>query len=267
MIGSAVVPVVLLALMLGLALGSFANVLIYRVPAGLSIVSPPSACPACGARIKARHNVPVAGWLVLRGRCASCGDAISPRYPIVEALVGALFVLVVIVAGPSVEALLLCGLVYFGVVLSAIDLETRRLPDPLTGAFAIYVAGVIVLGAATSGEWGDVLRALGGAGILGVLYLGAFLAYPKGMGFGDVKLAPSLGALLGWFGWPALVVGGFAAFLWGAIVGVGAMVAARRGRGVAIPFGPWMFVGAVTGVVAGAPVAAWYLDIIGIDLS
>ncbi|MDN4473351.1 prepilin peptidase [Demequina zhanjiangensis] len=257
----------LLAGLIGLALGSFANVLIHRVPSGASIVSPPSACPACGARIRARHNVPVVGWLVLRGRCADCGEPISPRYPIIEGLVGVLFAGIVAVGGLTVGTALALGLAYFGVVLSAIDLETRRLPNPLTGAFAIYVGAVILVGAAATGDWGAALRALIGAAVLGLLYFLAFFLYPKGMGFGDVKLAPTLGALLAWFGWDVLAVGGFAAFVWGAAFGIVSMIASRRSHGVTIPFGPWMFAGAVTGLVVGGAVASWYLGLVGLDIA
>ncbi|MDN4489393.1 prepilin peptidase [Demequina sp. SYSU T00068] len=252
------------AFVLGLLLGSFANVLIHRIPQGLSIVSPPSACPSCGSRIKARHNVPVLGWLVLRGRCADCSEPISWRYPLVELGTGLAFAATAWWNGLDWTLPLLLALVYFGIVLTVIDLEQRRLPDPLTLAFGISVGVGILTVSIGTGDWSGALRALIGAAALGGLYLIAFIVYPRGMGFGDVKLAPSLGALLGLIGWPALVVGGFAAFLWGAIAGVVAMARARRGRGVAIPFGPWMFAGAVTGILIGPAVSGWYLEMVGL---
>lgn len=255
---------VAIASIAGVMLGSFANVLIHRVPRAQSIVSPPSACPRCGRRIRARHNLPVVGWLWLRGRCADCGAPISPRYPLVEFGTAVAFGAITWITGPSVETLPLLGMVYFGIVLSAIDIEHRRLPDALTLAFAISTAASVVGGAWVTGDWDDVLRACWGALILGCLYLGAFVAYPKGMGFGDVKLAPTIGAVLGFFGWGELAVGGFAAFLIGGSVGVLAMVRARRGRGVAIPFGPSMFAGAIIGVACGEAVATWYFDLIGL---
>ncbi|MDN4486707.1 prepilin peptidase [Demequina sp. SYSU T00039] len=250
--------------LLGLLLGSFANVLIYRVPEGLSVVSPPSACPACGERIKAQYNVPVIGWLVLRGRCADCGVPISKRYPLVELGTGVAFAATAAWNGLDWMLPVLLALVYFGIVLTAIDLEHRRLPDPLTVAFAVAVATSTIAFSVAEGEWSGAVRAVIGAAALGGLYLLAFIVYPKGMGFGDVKLAPSIGALLGLIGWPALVVGGFAAFLWGAAAGVVAMARTRRGRGVAIPFGPWMFAGAVTGIVVGPTVSGWYLEMVGL---
>lgn len=253
-----------IAVIVGLVLGSFANVLIHRVPRGISVVSPPSACPSCGATIRAWHNVPVLGWLWLRGRCAGCGAHISARYPVVEAVTALGFVAVVDATGPDWSAPALLGLFYFAIVLSAIDLEWRRLPNLLTGAFAVVTVLSVLAAGIADGAWSDGVRALWGAVILGVLYLGAFVAYPKGMGLGDVKLAPSIGAVLGFLGWSQLAVGGFAAFLWGGLFGLAAMVRARRGRGVAIPFGPWMFAGAITGVVVGAPVVAWYLELVGL---
>lgn len=249
---------------LGLLLGSFANVLVYRIPRGDSIVSPPSSCPGCASRIRARHNVPVLGWLWLRGRCADCSAPISPRYPLVELWMGLSFAGVTAASGATVVTPLLLALVFFGTVLSLIDLDVRRLPNPLTAAFAITVAVGVLSAAALTGDWNAALRALWGALILGALYLAAFVVFPKGMGFGDVKLAPTLGALLGFLGWAQLAVGGFAAFLWGGLFGLAAMAQARRGKGVAIPFGPWMFVGAATGVLVGVPVADWYLGFVGL---
>lgn len=250
---------------LGLVLGSFANVLIHRVPLGESIVSPPSACPRCGQHIRARHNVPVIGWLWLRGRCADCGAPISARYPLVELATGLVFALVAGVVGVSTELPVLLALAYFSIVLSAIDLDTQRLPDPLVLAFGVAVVASIVLAALASTDGWAAIRAVIGAVALGAFYFVAFLIYPRGMGFGDVKLALVLGATLAWFGWAQLLVGAFAAFLWGAVVGLIAMTIRRQGRGLRIPFGPWMFVGAWTGLVVGAPVASWYLNVAGVS--
>ncbi|MDN4482050.1 prepilin peptidase [Demequina sp. SYSU T0a273] len=250
--------------MVGLLLGSFANVLIHRIPRGESIVRPASRCPACGRPVRPGENIPVLSWLWLRGRCAGCQAPISGRYPLVELTVGIGFFVVVWAMGATWQALAVVALVYFGVVLSAIDLEHHRLPDRLTGAFAI-VAGLCVLGVGVSaGSWEAPLRALVGAAALGLLYGVTFVVYPRGMGFGDVKLAPSIGAVLGVLGWAPLVVGAFAAFLWGAIAGVVTMVRSGRRKGVGIPFGPWMFVGALTGVLAGDAIADWYLGLMGL---
>ena len=254
-----IAPLTVLALVVGLCVGSFANVVIYRVPAGLSVVSPGSHCPQCERPIRARHNVPVLGWLWLRGKCADCRAPISGRYPTVEFAVGVAFALVVCVSGVRWETLLLLVVAGFSAILAAIDLDVHRLPDAVVGPFAAVIVAVIVPACAVTGAWGASVRALIGAATVGALYFAAFLLYPKGLGFGDVKLAPVLGAVLGVFGWGPLVVGTFAGFLWGAIVGGAVMVATKRARGVRIPFGPWMLAGAWTGIVAGGPVWDWYL--------
>ncbi|MDN4481677.1 prepilin peptidase [Demequina muriae] len=250
--------------LLGLALGSFANVVIHRVPRGESIVSPPSACPQCGSPIRPQHNIPVIGWLWLRGRCADCSAPISGRYPAIEAVTAVLFGVIAWATGLSWTLPLLLVLAFFSIVLAAVDLETRRLPDRIVLPFAALAVICIVALAVANGDIGVIVRAAVGAAALGAFYLAAFLAYPRGMGFGDVKLAPVLGALLGSLGWAQLAVGGFSAFVWGSLVGVGVMIAQRRGRGVTIPFGPWMLLGAWTGVIVGAPVGQWYLEVMGL---
>lgn len=253
---------VVLALLLGLLWGSFANVVIYRVPAGMSIVTPRSRCPRCGTPIHARHNVPVVGWLWLRGRCASCHEPISPRYPLIELAMGLAFGLVVALSGLRWVTLVLLAFAFFSIVLAAIDFDVSRLPNVIVGSLAITTAVLIVAGSAATGAWGVALRSLLSALAVGALYLTAHLLYPKGLGLGDVKLAPVLGAILGLFGWGSVVVGTFAGFLWGAIVGVGVMVATKRARKVRIPFGPWMLAGAWTGVWWGQSLWDWYLGLV-----
>lgn len=250
---------VLTAALLGLAFGSFANVVIYRVPRGGSVVSPPSACPCCGTHIKARHNVPVVGWVVLRGRCASCAEPISVRYPVVEALTGLLFAAVVARFGVSWGSALLLPAAWAAVVLSAIDIDLRRLPRVIVTPWSVVSLLIIIGAAAQTGDTWQLVRALVGAAALGALYLVAFVAYPRGMGFGDVTMAPVIGGVLGFFGWGQLAVGALAAFVWGLAVAVAPMVKARAISGVAIPFGPSMFAGAATGIAVGSAVGSWYV--------
>jgi leader peptidase (prepilin peptidase)/N-methyltransferase len=259
------VALVALAACLGLAFGSFANVLIHRVPRGESVVNPPSACPACSQPVRRRHNVPVVSWLWLRGKCADCGTRISPRYPLVELSVGVVFALITaLVSDPWILPLLLV-LGYCGIVLSAIDFEHHRLPDRIVAPFA--VATVVSIGIALQGPstGADAWRALMGAGALGAFYFLIFVIYPAGMGWGDVKVAPVIGATLGVFGWPQVVVGGFSAFLWGSLIGIGVLILKKGNRKTGIPFGPWMFVGAWTGIIAGPTLGHWYVnDLLGL---
>lgn len=253
---------------MGALVGSFLNVVIYRVPAGDSVVRPPSACPGCGSRIRPWDNVPVVSWLVLRGRCRDCAAPISKRYPLVEALTAALFAAVTVrFAGSGDVAdlwavpafLLLTGL---GVALSGIDLDVHRLPNPLV--FTGYLAGAPLLLAATFLGAGDGTGALVRAGIGAVavftFHFAAALVYPGGMGFGDVKLAGVTGMYLAWLGWGPLAVGVMASYLIGAVAGL-IVGKGRRGRG--IPFGPCMFAGVAVGIVAGEPLWSAYLGLLG----
>lgn len=246
--------------LLGLVVGSFLNVVVWRVPRGESVVAPPSHCPSCGHPVRVRDNVPVVSWLLLRGRCRDCGAAISSRYPLVELLTAALFALVAAHFGadPALPAYLYLGAL--GVALALIDLEVRRLPNALV--LPSYPVVLLLLGAAAAVERdaGSIARAVaGGAALFGLYFLLA-LAYPAGMGFGDVKLAGLLGLGLGWLGWDSLVVGAFAGFLLGGLVGAALIAVRQAGRKTAIPFGPFMLLGALLGVVAGPSIAASYVE-------
>lgn len=249
---------------LGLVVGSFLNVVVHRVPAGASVVRPPSACPRCGHRIRARDNVPVVSWLVLRGLCRDCGAPISARYPVVELACGLLFVGVAwrFLADDAPWALpAYAYLAALGLALAVIDLDTSRLPNRLVLPAYGVLPALLAVASWGAGDWGALLRAaIGGVGLYG-LYLLLHLAYPRGMGFGDVKLAGVLGAGLAWVGWGAFAVGAFAAFLLGGLVSVALMLAGRAGMKSRIPFGPWMVLGAFLGVAVGEPLWAAYLGV------
>lgn len=265
--------VVVLAATCGLAAGSFVNVVAHRVPAGLSVVRPASACPACGHDVRGRDNVPVLSWLLLRGRCRDCAAPISGRYPAVEAGTGLLFVVLALrlVDRPAllVAAVLLAAA---GVALALIDLDHGRLPFAITG-----VAGTLVAAALCSG-WAWTLRQDGPGALLDAvvpvavgttLWLGVFaglrtVTRGRGMGLGDVALAPVLGAVLGASGVGAAVVGLGLAFALGAVVGAVVLLGRGGGRGSRIPFGPFMLLGTLGGVLAGAPLAAAYLSLVGL---
>jgi leader peptidase (prepilin peptidase)/N-methyltransferase len=244
----------------GLAVGSFVNVVIQRVPAGESVVSPPSACPSCGATIRHRHNIPVLGWLLLQGRCFDCHEPISARYPLVEAATGVLFGAVtwrlLAIDMPWALAAYLY-LAAAGLALSMIDLDVKRLPDKIVLPSYAVVAVLLTFAAIGAHEWWPLARAAMGAAVLFAFYFAIAFAVPAGMGFGDVKLAGVLGALMGYLSWSALVVATFGAFLLGAIVGVALIVTSRGGRKTAIPFGPFMIAVALITVFAGG----WFADL------
>lgn len=251
------------ASVLGLFLGSFLNVVIHRVPKGESVVSPRSRCPGCGQELAWYDNVPVLSWLVLRGRCRSCGEPISVRYPLVELLTAGVFgALAWALSGQpwAVPAYLWVGGV--GVALAAIDIETHRLPDVLTLPSYAVVAALLVLPAIAYDAWPSYLRALLGAVALFAFYFLLAFIKPGAMGFGDVKLAGVLGLVLGWLGWGVLAVGAFAGFLLGGVLGLALMVLGRAGRKSKIPFGPFMLAGAFVAVIWGPGLVSWYTDVL-----
>jgi leader peptidase (prepilin peptidase)/N-methyltransferase len=237
----------------GMIAGSFVSVVAHRVPRGLSIVGPRSQCPHCSAQIAAYDNVPVLSWLMLRGRCRSCGERIPVRYPLVELGLGCAFVATVLVYWDDPAELAL-GLIFL-TTLAAVtltDLERHLIPNRILAVSA--VAGVALAAVALPDSLSE--RAIAAASAGGLLLLAA-LAYPRGMGMGDVKLAAVMGLYLGRAVAPALVV----AFAVGAIVGVGMMLrdgAGARKRGV--PFGPFLALGGVVGLLAGDQIVDWYLD-------
>ncbi|RWZ50032.1 prepilin peptidase [Labedella phragmitis] len=262
----------------GLLIGSFLNVVVYRVPNGLSVVNPPSACPGCGADIKPYDNVPVLSWLVLGGRCRACREPISVRYPLVELAGGVAFIgvagwwtsvtgLTETVSGIVASGLGLVAFLYLAAVslaLGLIDLDLHRLPDRIV--LPAYVVLTVLLGASAllDGRPEALGRAVIGAAVLAVFYLILATVKPGAMGLGDVKLAGVLGLALAWLGWPQLIVGAFGAFLTGGLFAVSLLVTGRARRGSGIPFGPWMLLGAWIGAVAGEPVATVYLSSLGL---
>ena len=246
---------------LGLLIGSFLNVVIWRVPRGESLVHPPSACPSCGAPVRPRDNVPILSWLVLRGRCRHCGTAISRRYPAVELLTGALFVVMAVrfPLDPVLPAYLYLAAV--GLALALIDLDCKRLPDALTLP-SYPVALVLLAGAALLGsESGELLRAALGGLAMGAVYWALWFAYPAGMGYGDVKLAGVLGLYTAWLGWGAWAVGLFFGFLLGGVFGIALIALGTGGRKTKVPFGPFMLAGVLIAVLAGPELARGYLDL------
>lgn len=263
---------------IGLLIGSFLNVVVFRVPRGRSVVSPPSSCTHCGAGIRRRDNVPVLGWLWLRGRCRDCGARISSRYPLVELGTALAFALVTwwvlsvfpttdaaTAAGTGIALLAFLYLAAIGISLALIDLDTHTLPNRIV--MPAYAVGAVLLTAAALllGEPERLVTAAAGCGILFAAYFAMAWIMPGGMGFGDVKLAGVLGLYLGWLGWGPLAVGAFSAFVLGGIYALALVIARRAGRGSGIPFGPWMIAGAWVGAIAGDTISTTYLALAGLQ--
>lgn len=247
----------------GLVFGSFGNVVIARVPEGRSVVQPRSACPSCGAPIAARDNVPVLSWMVLRGRCRSCGESIPWRYPAVELATGVLFAAVGARFGfdPALPAFLLFTWVL--VVISVIDARTRRIPNRLTYPLTPVLLGLLVVAALVEGSaWLAVRALLGGVVAFGGL-LALALINPKGMGMGDVKLAGFLGLALGYLGWGHVALGLFTGFLLGGTTAIALLALKLRTGKDLIPFGPYLAAGALLTVLVGRPIIDAYLNFIG----
>ncbi|TFC49973.1 prepilin peptidase [Cryobacterium sp. TMT2-17-1] len=278
----------------GLLIGSFLNVVIFRIPAGRSIVSPPSACGVCAAPIRPWDNIPVFSWLRLRGRCHDCTARISVRYPLVELGTAVFFGVVtswglsalssrsptfasfgalvspVGVVDPQVAAAVMLALLAFlylasvSVALALIDLDTHTLPNRIVLPSYPVAAVLLTAAALLAGAPGRVPSALiGGVALFGLYLLMAFL-YPGGMGLGDVKLAGVLGLFLGWLGWAPLVVGAFAAFLLGGLFSLVLIMTRKANRKSGIPFGPWMLAGAWLGIFGGEAIATGYLSLFGL---
>jgi leader peptidase (prepilin peptidase)/N-methyltransferase len=238
----------------GLILGSFLNVVAYRLPRGGSLATPGSQCPHCAHPVRPRDNVPVVSWLVLHGRCRDCGGPIAGRYALVEAGTAVLFAAVVAARHDDPGELVLgLVLVAFLVPLVLIDLDVRLLPNAITLPAAVVA---IVLGTLLDPS-GQVERLLAGVGAGGFFLLAA-LAYPRGMGIGDVKLAAVLGLFLGRAVGAALLV----ALVAGVLVGVAiiARKGAAEGRKTAVAFGPFLALGGAVALLAGNALVDAYLD-------
>jgi leader peptidase (prepilin peptidase) / N-methyltransferase len=248
-----VFPAASLAFVGGMLTGSFVGVVAHRVPRGVSIVGPRSVCDSCGTQIAAYDNVPVFSWLMLRGRCRSCHAAIPARYPLVELVVGIAFAATAIVLRHD-PAQLALGLIFVAMLaaITLTDLERRVIPNAILLAGAI---AAVVLVAATDPsslpERGIAAAASGG------LLLAFALAYPRGMGMGDVKLAAVMGLYLGSAVAPALLI----AVLAGTVIGVGVMLGpGSEGRKTAVPFGPFLALGGVVALLAGDQLIDAYLN-------
>lgn len=236
---------------LGLAVGSFLNVVIFRVPRHQSVISPPSACPNCHTPITPRDNIPVVSWLLLRGRCRICRAAISVRYPLIELGTAALFAGVAARLGYNwalpAYLVLFAGLL----ALSCIDVEFLLLPKKIVYPMLLTVGVLLVVASAATGNWHALLvGVLCAVGWLIVFFVLNAIS-PRLMGFGDVRLAPVLGLALGWLGVGYPLLGFFAANLIGAIVGIALIATKRITRRQPIPYGVFLALGTALAFFAG----------------
>lgn len=250
--------------LVGLLVGSFLNVVIARVPVGESVVRPASRCPGCLTPIAPRDNVPLVSWLLLRGRARCCGMRIPGRYPLVELGTAVAFGLLAVRTGPSWLLLALLYLAALSIALAAIDVDTYRLPFGLVAPSYPVAAALLGIAAFASRDGTAAWRMVAGAGVLWGLYRLLHLVYPAGMGYGDVRLAGVLGLYLGWAGWSEVFVGLAAGFLVGGVAGLTFIALGRRKLGSSIPYGPYLLAGAWIGLLAGAPIADWYLRSAGL---
>jgi len=236
----------------GLIVGSFLNVVAHRLPRGESLATPGSHCPGCGTPIKPYDNVPVFGWLLLRGRCRACHMAIPARYPLVEGLAAVLAIGVVLTKHTPRDVVLGLALVAVLLPITLIDLDERIIPNKITlpAAVGAVVIGLLFAPARVPG------RLIAGAAAGGFLLV-FVLAHPRGMGMGDVKLAGVLGLYLGASVAVALLVGVIAGVIVGAVVM--ARVGVTEGRKTAVPFGPFLALGGVVALFVGPQIVHWYL--------
>ena len=237
------------SLLLGLVLGSFLNVVIYRLPRRESLVRPGSHCPGCGTSIRWYDNIPLLSWSILRGRCRSCRTRISSRYPLVEAITGVAFVLAMWRFGVSWPVLVAWAFIAAMVAVAFIDYDHMIIPNKivLPGAVLGLIASIALQ---PQRWWVYVAGSLGAAAFMFILAT----LWPGGMGPGDIKMALFMGAVLG----AHVLVAIFAAFLFGSIAGVYMMVVQKRSRKAKVPFGPYLALGAVLAVFIGETILRSY---------
>jgi leader peptidase (prepilin peptidase) / N-methyltransferase len=248
---------VLVAVPIGLVIGSFLTVVVHRVPAGGSIVAPRSRCPSCGVQIRASDNVPVVSWLLLHGRCRSCGVRIPFRYPLIELVTAALF------AAAAVRYddvwMLVAVAVFLALLfaLSLIDLEHKILPNRIVYPSLLAFPALLVVARLAGAPVDLVHAAIGFVAYGGVMLLVAVVS-PKGMGMGDVKLSALIGLVIGAIDLPSVAVAGGLAILLGGIAAVVALLMGK-GRKTAVPFGPFLAAGAALAVFWGPTIADAYV--------
>lgn len=257
------------AFVLGCVIGSFLNVVIWRVPNHISLVNPKrSFCPNCKAQIAWYDNIPIISWLVLRAKCRNCHQPISGRYPAVE-LLGGLAALTVVLGGVwhAYPLWMLPDLLFFAwlsIVVAFIDFDFHKILNVIIYPSVVATILLLVLASWGTGSWSALGRAAIAGVVLSLFYLLLGFLWPGGMGMGDVKLAVLIGLNLGWLGWQQVIVGGFAAFIIGGAISVILLATKRVTIHGGIPFGPSMVIGAWVGILFGMPIAQAYLQLVGL---
>jgi leader peptidase (prepilin peptidase)/N-methyltransferase len=251
--------VVILACTLGgLAIGSFLNVVIYRVPVGMSVVSPPSACPACGSPVLPRDNIPVLSWLILRGRCRRCASRISARYPLIEGLTALVFALIAVRMGVTWSLLPELGFAGGLIALASVDAERYLLPRAILYPTALIVFAGLLVASGFEGRWEHLGVALLCAAVAFGIFFAINFIRPAWMGFGDVRLAGLIGLALGWLGPWYVLIGFMIANIVGALLGITLMALGLATRRTALPYGVFLAGGSILAILVGGPVIHWY---------
>jgi leader peptidase (prepilin peptidase)/N-methyltransferase len=249
----------ILAFIFGSCVGSFLNVCIYRLPASKSIVRPASACPKCNHEIRFYDNVPILSYLILGGRCRNCSTHIPIRYPLVELMGGVFALLCLMKFGPGIQALIYFVFITVLLVITFIDIDHRIIPDVLSlPGIPLFFLGSFGVADVT---WVDSLMGILVGG--GILFLVAWVYYlfthREGMGGGDIKLLAMIGALIGWKG---ILFTVFASSAIGTVAGILTMLHAKKGMKLAVPFGPFLSIGAILYLFFGNQIIDWYFNLI-----
>ncbi len=254
-------PIIIIPIFIfGLCIGSFLNVCIYRLPIGKSIAFPPSHCPHCHTAIRIYDNIPVFGWLILRGRCRDCGHRISPRYPLVEFLTGLFAVCAYLKLGPTVDSAIYFFFIAVLIIITFIDIDHRIIPDKITlpGIPLAFIATFFLSNITWQTSLYGIL--IGGGSLLLIAVGYAYFTGKEGMGGGDIKLLAMIGALCGWKG---VIFTIFVGSVLGSIAGIAAMRRSGQGMKSALPFGPFLSVGAIGYIFFGSEAIHWYLSTLG----
>ena len=252
-------PITALAFVFGACIGSFLNVCIYRIPAGLSIVRPPSSCPACKTEIAFYDNIPILGWLLLMGKCRSCKAPIAIRYPLVELVTGILAAACSISFGPTLQTLAAFAFIATLIVVAFIDLDHRIIPDTISlPGIPIFFLAAFAMPDVTwqARAWGILA---GGGSLFAVAWGYQLMTGREGMGGGDIKLLAMIGGFIGWQG---ILFTLFSASAIGTLAGLLAMARSGKGMQLAIPFGPFLSLGAVIYLFFGHTIIYWYANLL-----